>query len=117
MIYLKDCLRGYVRLVTLYIRCRGPTITMNKGFIWSILLEFPVLEELWFEFKSDDNDNMTKGRGMPFDLYLPRMIRLGISGAGVEDEEVERLCCVCPNLQEMQIDKQNRFWVLKVTEN
>ena len=50
MIYLKDSLRGRMNLKQLSIRCHGPCVAMSTSYIWSILREFPPLEEFWFEY-------------------------------------------------------------------
>ena len=87
---------------------------MSATYIWSILREFPELEEFWFEFNSVDGDNGNEGTEIPLDLYLPKMRKLGISGARINDDKVEKLCCICPKLEEMEIDGENRFCTLSI---
>ena len=109
MIYLKDSLRGRINLKQLSIRCHGPCVAMSTSYIWSIFREFPQLEEFWFEYHGDDGDNTETVREIPKGLYLPKMKRLGISGAVIRDDGVEILCCICPNIEELEIDGENRF--------
>ena len=113
MVYLKDALRGKVSLTHLTIKCHGPSIAMSTSYLWSILLEFPQLEEFWFEFRGCDSlkkeNSATK---IPKGLQCPQLRRIGISGVVIPDESVEILCCICPNLEEMEIDGVNRFCIL-----
>lgn len=108
MTFLKDSLRGRISLMQLVVVCDGPCITMSTGYIWSILREFPRLEEFWFEFVGDDGKCKTI-RKIPMDLICLSMRKLGISGALLDDETVERLTLICPLLDELEIDGQNRF--------
>jgi hypothetical protein len=112
MIYLKDSLRGRINLKQLSIRCHGPRVAMSTSYIWSILREFPQLEEFWFEYHGDDGEKRETVREMPKGLYLPKMKKLGISGAVICDDGVEVLCCICPNLEELEIDGENRFCII-----
>ena len=85
---------------------------MSTLYIWSILREFPELEEFWFEFYGTDGPKTSAINMIPRGLFLPKMKRLGISGAALEDDFVEGLCCICPNLEEMEVDGKNRFCVI-----
>jgi len=85
---------------------------MSTSYIWSILREFPQLEEFWFEYYGDDGDKKETARDIPKGLYLPKMKRLGIHGAVILDDGVEALCCICPNLEKLEIDGENRFCVI-----
>jgi hypothetical protein len=83
---------------------------MSTGYIWSILLEFPDLEEFWFEFHGDDGIKQeTIIRAIPENLRVPKMRKLAIRGAVIDDIAVERLCYICTELEEMEIDGVNRF--------
>jgi len=112
MVYLKDALRGKISLKSLSILARGYCEAMSTSYIWSILREFPELEEFWFEFRCLDGVKAETKRRIPKELCLPNMRRLGISGAMISDESVEALCCMCPNLEIMEIDDENRFLVI-----
>jgi len=112
MTYLKDALRGKVSLESLFILAHGYSEAMSTSYIWSILREFPKLQEFWFEFKALDAAKVETERRIPKALYLPKMRRLGISGAIISDESVEALCCMCPNLEILEIDDENRFLVV-----
>jgi hypothetical protein len=109
MVFLKDGLRGGVSLTHLTIRCHGACITMSTGYIWSILHEFLDLEEFWFEFHGDDGIKRETIRAIPENLRAPNMKKLAIRGAVLDDIAVERLCCICTGLEEMEIDGVNRF--------
>ena len=82
---------------------------MSTSFIWSILREFPQLEKFWFRFQGDDGEKQETVREIPKGLYLPKMKKLSISGAVIRDDGVETLCCICPNLEELEINGENRF--------
>jgi hypothetical protein len=112
MTYLKDSIKGNLSLTHLSIQCHGPRAAVSTGYIWSILWEFPLLEEFWFEFRGDDGVVQETMREMPKKLYLPSMRKLGISGAMILDDTVEELCCICPNLTELEIDGENRFCII-----
>ena len=103
MIYLKECLRGQVSLKTLSILAHGSWESMSTSYLWSILLEFPELEEFWFEFHSMDGIKTEPKRRPPQQLRLPNMRRLRISGAVVSDESLEVLRSMCPNLEILEI--------------
>lgn len=115
MTFLKDSLRGRISLTHLVILCDGPYVTMSTGFIWSIFREFPQLEEFWFELVGDDGKCQTV-RKIPMDLRCLSMRKLGISGAFVDEEAVERLALICPLLEELEIDGQNRFCTMEITK-
>lgn len=87
-------------------------MTMRMGYIWSILREFPLLEEFWFEFRGDDGGRRETVREIPKKLCLSSMRRLGISGTVFHDEAVEVLCCICPNLEELEIEGENKFCII-----
>ena len=112
MIYLKDALRGKISLKSLSILAHGSCESMSTSYIWSILREFPRLEEFWFEFQAVDDVKTETERPIPKGLCLPNMRQLGIFGAVMSDESVEALCCVCPNLEIMEINGENRFLVI-----
>jgi hypothetical protein len=112
MIYLKDSLRGKVSLTQLLIRCHGPLVTMSTTYIWSILREFPELEEFRFEFRSDEGVKRVSVSHMPKALNLHSMKKLEITGVVIHDDIVESLCCACPNLEELEIDGENRFCII-----
>jgi hypothetical protein len=84
---------------------------MSPGYIWSILREFQELEEFWFEFVGNDGVCETR-REIPRDLRCLRMRKLGVSGASMDDEIVERLILICPVLEELEIDGQNRYFTI-----
>jgi hypothetical protein len=111
MTYLKDSLRGKISLTHLCIRCHGPCVSMSTAYIWSILREFPELEEFWFEFHGD-GVKCENARELPRRLMLPSMRKLGIVGAVVDDDTVEELCCISPKLEELEIDRENRFCII-----
>jgi len=112
MTYLKDALRGKISLKTLSIAAHGYRESMSTAYIWSILREFPKLEEFWFEFRALNGCKTETERRIPKELCLPNMKRLGISGAVISDESVEELCVKCPNLEMMEIDHENRFLLI-----
>ena len=111
MIYLKDSLRGKVSLNRLLVISHGPCIAMSTSYIWSILREFPKLEEFTFEFRGRDGVKRETIREIPRDLKLPFMRRLRVSGAVIADGDVELLYRICPKLEEMEIDGANRFCI------
>ena len=112
MIYLKDALRGKISLKSLSIVAHGYCESMSTSYIWSILREFPKLEEFWFEFLALDGVKTETERGIPNELCLPNMKQLGIAGAVISDESVEVLCAKCSNLEMMEINYKNRFMVI-----
>jgi len=112
MTYLKDALRGKISLKSLSILAHGYCEAMSTSYIWSILREFHELEEFWFEFRALDGIKAETERRIPKDLCLPNMRRLGISGAVISDESVEALSCMCPKMEIMEIDNENRFLVI-----
>lgn len=112
MSYLKDAQRGKIFLTHLCIRCHGPCVAMSTAYIWSILREFPDLEEFWFEFDGSDGVKSESLRKIPPSLTLPNMRKLGISGAVIDDDTVEELCCISPKLEELEIDGENRFCII-----
>jgi hypothetical protein len=112
MVYFKDALRGKVSLKTLTIFAHGYCEVMSTSYIWSIFKEFHELEEFWFEFRSLDEIKPNTERSIPNGLFLPNVRRVGMSGVMISDESVETLCFICPKLEEMEIEGQNRYLVI-----
>jgi len=112
MIYIKDSLRGNISLTHLSIHSHGPCVAMSTSFVWSILREFPYLEEFWFNFQGLDGIKSETQRELPYRLKLPNIRKLGISGAVIDDDIVEWLSCISPKLEELEIDRENKFCVI-----
>jgi hypothetical protein len=112
MTYMKDCRRGKVSLRRVTIICHGPCIAMNMSFVWSILKAFPDLEYFRFEFTGTDGVKQETLRALPVRLHLAKFTKLSLSGIIIDDETVEELCYRCPNLKEMELNGENRFWVI-----
>jgi hypothetical protein len=86
---------------------------MSSAYLWSILREFRELEDFWFVFHGEDGVKQGDAlRRVPQGLKVAMLRRLTIRGAGVDDVSVERLCCICPALEEMDIDGENRFCII-----
>ena len=114
MTYLKDALRGKVSLKSLSILAHGYCEAMSTSYIWSILREFPELEEFWFEFTADGGGmEGRRKRGLPGGLgRCERLRKVGIMGARIEEEDVVRLGEICPCLEEMEINGEVRFYTI-----
>lgn len=85
---------------------------MSTSYVWSILKAFLDLEEFYFEFAGTDGVKEETIRTLPTRLHLSKMKRLSIDGVVLDDNAVEELCYRCPNLEEMDINGENRFCII-----
>jgi hypothetical protein len=114
--FLKYSLRGGIPLTHLTVRCRGPCVTTSARYLWSILLEFPMLEEFWFEFVGDDGAKAETLCGLPEGIKRPRLRKLRICGIAMDNVSIEKFRRVCVGSEEIVIERHNVLEV-SVKEN
>lgn len=85
---------------------------MSTSYVWSILKGFPDLEAFRFEFTGTDGVKQETLRALPSNLHLSKATLLSISGIVIDDETVEELGHRCPNLNQMEINSENKFCVI-----